>query len=66
VQFVKLDRLGRGREPLKLEPVEVLGAAAGSFEEAVDGARVDVAAINPATNLIRESKDLAVDGGAPL
>src|SRR5262249_41986668 len=43
VQLVELDRLGRGRELVQLEAVEVLGAAAGPLEDAVDGAGVDVA-----------------------
>jgi len=43
VRLVEPDRLGRGREPIELQAAEALGPAAGSFEEAVDGARVDVA-----------------------
>jgi hypothetical protein len=41
VQLVELDRLGRGREPLALEAVEVLGPAAGLLQEARDGAGIE-------------------------
>src|SRR4051812_20549214 len=43
MQLVELGRLGRLIELIELEAVEVLGAAAGLFEHALDGARANVA-----------------------
>jgi len=43
MQLVELHRLGRRGEPLESQSMEVLGPAAGPFEDAVDGAWIDVA-----------------------
>ena len=64
VQFVELDRFGSSSKPVQLEPVEVLGATAGLFEDAAHRAGVDIADVRCGLNraAMSETLDDADDG----